>query len=184
MSVNEEEALKSFFKNIDFEKIDKNAKRKSKLSILITLPINLFSIFFLVINWNNNELFLSNIYNILFWFPTWITLFCSILSYRFKNGLALERLSIAPKPLFYIVITLPMYVIIHSSVFSISKDDQSLIFTIFGLTTAIISLATLVVLLTKAIRYEKKAISSKEELISTWKKYGMSEQEIKTLLND
>lgn len=184
MSIDEEATMKEFYKNIDFEKMDKNAKKKARLSILITTPLTLFSIFFLAINWNNEKIFLSNIYNLLFCVPTWITLFCSILSYRFENGLALERLSIAPKSLIYIVVTLPMYTVIHSGIFNISKDQQNLIFTIFGLIVTSISLVSLVVIVVMALRYEKKGISTKEKFIQSWKEYGMSEQEVRELLND
>lgn len=182
MSIDKEEAMKEFFKNIDFEKMDKNAKKKARLSILITIPLTLLSIFFLAINWNNEDIFLSNIYNILFCVPTWITLFCSILSYRFENGLALERLSIAPKSLIYIVVTFLMYTLIHVDIFNINNDQQNLIFTILGLIFASISLVSLVVILVMALRYEKEDISTKDKFIQSWKEYGMSEQEIDELL--
>lgn len=182
MSIDEEVAMKDFFKNIDFEKMDKNAKKKARLSILITIPLTLLSIFFLAINWNNEDVFLNNIYNILFCVPTWITLFCSILSYRFENGLALERLSIAPKSLIYIVVTFLMYTLIHVDIFNINNDQQNLIFTILGLIFASISLVSLVVILVMALRYEKEDISTKDKFIQSWKEYGMSEQEIDELL--
>lgn len=182
MSIDEEVAMKDFFKNIDFEKMDKNAKKKARLSILITIPLTLLSIFFLAINWNNEDIFLNNIYNILFCVPTWITLFCSILSYRFENGLALERLSIAPKSLIYIVVTFLMYTLIHVDIFNINNDQQNLIFTILGLIFASISLVSLVVILVMALRYEKEDISTKDKFIQSWKEYGMSEQEIDELL--
>lgn len=183
MNIDEEATMKEFYKNIDFEKMDKNAKKKAKLSILITMPLTLLSIFFLTISWNNEDIFLNNIYSILFCVPIWITLFCSILSYSFENGLALERLSIAPKSLIYIVATLPMYTLIHTDIFNINKDQQNLIFTLFGLIFASISLVSLVVIVVMALRYEKKGISTKEKFMQTWKEYGMSDQEVEELLN-
>lgn len=183
MSMDEEETMKEFYKNIDFEKMDKNAKKKARLSILITMPLTLVSIFFLTISWDNEDLFLNNIYSILFCVPTWIALFCSILSYKFKNGLALERISIVPRPLIYIVATLPMYTIIHLGAFTMSKDHLNLIFTIFGLIASVISLVYLVVIVATALHYEKKGISTKEKFIQSWEEYGMSDQEVEELLN-
>lgn len=183
MNIDEEATMKDFYKSIDFEKMDKNAKKKARLSILITMPLTLLSIFFLTISWNNEDIFLNNIYSILFCVPIWIALFCSILSYKFENGLALERLSVAPKSLIYIVVTLPMYTLIHTDVFNISNYQQNLIFTIFGSITSIISLVSLVVIVVMALRYEGKGISAKEKFIQSWKEYGMSEQEVEELLN-
>lgn len=183
MSMDEEETMKEFYKNIDFEKMDKNAKKKARLSILITMPLTLVSIFFLTISWNNEWLFLSNMYNILFCVPIWIALFCSILSYRFKNGLALERLAINPRSLIYIIAILPMYTIVHLDAFTMSKDHLNLIFTIFGLIASVISLVYLVVIVATALHYERKGISTKEKFIQSWEEYGMSDQEVEELLN-
>lgn len=183
MSINEEETMKSFFRNIDFEKIHRNAKRKSKLSILITLPLTLISLIFIIINWDNNNLFLNNFYSISFWIPSWIALFCSILSYKFKNALALERFSKAPKTLIYIPLTLPIYTIISSTIFKYSLEQQVLVFTIIACISACISLVSLIVIVVSAIHYEKKNIDPKESFIKYLKKQGLSESEIEDLFN-
>lgn len=167
MSLNEDEVMKSFYKDIDFEKMDRNAKIKAKLSLVLTLPLSLIGLCSLFINWTQNDIFSNDVYGVIFWIPTWIALFCSILGYIFKNGLALERISLVPKIEIYILVTFPLYIILKQDVFQMSDHQQNLIFTIISLIVATISLVAVIVCLVQAIYYEKKAISSKDKFIQS-----------------
>lgn len=175
MNIDEEATMKDFYKSIDFEKMDKNAKKKARLSILITMPLTLLSIFFLTISWNNEDIFLNNIYSILFCVPIWIALFCSILSYKFTNGLALERLSMVIKPLIYLVFPIPLMTIIKTDIFNVTQQDP--FFLIFMLLATTIGFGFILYLLVLAIYYEKQGLSMEEY----FKKQGLSEEEIREL---
>lgn len=183
MSINEEEAMKSFFKTIDFEKMDRNAKIKAKASIVITLPLTLLSLCFIFMDWGENTPFLNNVYRGMFWIPTWFSLICSILGYIFKNGLALERMALVPKGEIYIIVSFLTYTIVKLDVFQMTEYQENLTFTIISLIAALISFIYIIVLLISAFYYEKNKISTKDNIIQYFKKQGMSEQEIHELLN-